>query len=204
MGYRKGENSYADRLRRSMPTFAIDLDSVLFDCDTPIRKAVQTFLGLPELPPRPMHWELESSYGLDQSALPTIWESVWNQKFDLYEGAEHFLDRLRKKFRVVAVSTRALGPARNHGLQMLEPIKHLFDAVHWTTNATDKADAVRMYKGVWFFDDSLANHFAVKRVCPDTKLILRDHPWNQSHDYDPIWTRIKTFAEVLKLVNCNG
>lgn len=190
--------SYFHRNRPSRiekPVFMVDLDSTIFAMEDVMRDCVRLVTGVY---PEPAHtWECEVAWGVSQETSGKIWDLVWQHDMKPYDGAFNFLRLLGEKYKVVSLSTRKLGEARNHGIAMTEDLP--VDQKIWTASPDEKGERVRAAGAVYFLDDSPSNHFAVRRKTPLTDLLLLDRPWNQSQDIAPIWRRVHSYEEVLKI-----
>lgn len=177
------------------PIFAVDLDSTIYNMEEKLQECVRIVTGVY---PKPSHtWECEVSWGVSPTVAGGIWDLLWEHDLQPFPGAYNFLNNLRKHYRVVSLSTRKKGPARNHGLAMTEDLP--VDQKIWTSSPEEKAAYLLRNNVAFFLDDSAANHLAAAKKDVAATLLLLDKPWNQSQDIDPVWTRVFSYDEVLKI-----
>ncbi len=177
------------------PIIFLDVDGVLLDTSQALIKEIKRRFGVRVEEGDICNYNCNWAFGIPKADMLNIWRYVWEITLEPYESAEAFVNTLRTKYNVVALSYRDKGDPRKAANRDFSQLNFhgIFLLQH---GGLSKAAVVHSLNGACVVEDNIENAIQIAERS-DAQVFLIDRPWNQSLDLSKLYTRVCSYDEIL-------
>ena len=184
------------------PVCALDVDGVVLDLTPAIIEYVKNVYDATITEGDITDWDWDYALSLPDGITQGHWQHVWETPALPYPGAVEFVERLKEKFYVVAISTRpkiwqALGDIAYEAAKR-DFLQIPFNEIFLVEQHDRKAEVMTMLQAKILVEDNprtAANCYHRTSA----SVFLMSRPWNQRcSTITNAWTRVHTYNEILE------